>query len=103
MVGCATGSDESTAAPDAAIADTSVADTGAPVVDSATSETAVTDAVVTSNHAHEGSELVGGGAITSSSTYRMIGTLGPSSPQSVVMKSSSYQMFGGVVAATGGK
>ena len=50
--------------------------------------------------AHGAVELASGGSVSTSSRFRMIATLGPSSMQKGPSTSSKYRLIGGVVGAT---
>jgi hypothetical protein len=52
---------------------------------------------------HTGADFVNAGVVAKSKNYRLVLTVGQSSPHQGAAKSSKYQMQGGVIGATGSK
>lgn len=114
--------------PDVTVADTpKTPDTGAPVdmgvpadlgvpVDAGVPDDAVTsgdggapdvvppaDAGMTGVRGHAAASLVSTGHVLQSAGFRMVSTLGATSPQQGTMRSTGFRLVGGLVGATGGR
>ncbi len=62
-----------------------------------------TDAGMTGVRGHAGASLVSTGHVLQSAGFRMVSTLGATSPQQGTMRSTGFRLVGGLVGATGGR